>query len=232
MKEIFKNVREKLTSKYLDNNSLKRGNILKNIRDQLSAKYLEKKDSKRTKKFKPRIKARLRKNKQIINKNIDNFFGWVKGAELVELKECNTAEDPVRPELDVSFRISNGRKIYGVKYKKEIHAVMCFAFTNKVPKNVEELDKFSQDAYLQSTLRGQNVGQIAIAYTVWSKKKGGGKLIVNEVFKKIKKSNHLNRLVTLSPLTEMATKFHSKNGAKLLQVNENSQNFEYEIIKK
>ena len=229
MKEIFKNVKEKLTSKYLDNNNLKSGNILKNVKDQLTAKYLEKKS---TKKFKPRIKARLRKNKQIINKNIDNFFGWVKGAELVELKQCNTAEDPVRPELDVSFRTSNGRKIYGVKYKKEIHAVMCFAFTNKVPKNVEELDKFSQDAYLQSTLRGQNVGQIAIAYTVWSKKKGGGKLIVNEVFKKIKRSNHLNRLVTLSPLTEMATKFHSKNGAKLLQVNENSQNFEYEIIKK
>ena len=40
----------------------------------------------------------------------------------------------------------------------------------------------------------QNVGQIAIAYTVWSKKKGGGKLIVKEVYKKIKKSNHLNRL--------------------------------------
>ena len=229
MKEIFKNVKEKLTSKYLDNNNLKSGNILKNVKDQLTAKYLEKKS---TKKFKPRIKARLRKNKQIINKNIDNFFGWVKGAELVELKQCNTAEDPVRPELDVSFRTSNGRKIYGVKYKKEIHAVMCFAFTNKVPKNVEELDKFSQDAYLQSTLRGQNVGQIAIAYTVWSKKKGGGKLIVNEVFKKIKRSNHLNRLVTLSPLTKMATKFHSKNGAKLLQVNENSQNFEYEIMKK
>ena len=231
MKEIFKNVKEKLTSKYLDNNSFKSGNILKDVKDQLTAKYLEKKSSKSIKKFKPRIKARLRKNKQIINKNIDNFFGWIKGAELVELKECNTAEDPVRPELDVSFRTSNGRKIYGVKYKKEIHAVMCFAFTNKVPKNVEELDKFSQDAHLQSTLRGQNVGQIAIAYTVWSKKKGGGKLIVNEVFKKIKKSNHLNRLVTLSPLTKMATKFHSKNGAKLLQVNENSQNFEYEIIK-
>ena len=232
MKEIFKNVKEKLTSKYLENNSLKSSNILKNVKDQLTAKYFEKKTSKNTKKFKPRIKARLRKNKQIINKNIDNFFGWIKGAELVELKQCNTSEDPVRPELDVSFRTSNGRKIYGVKYKKEIHAVMCFAFTNKVPKNVEELDKFSQDAYLQSTLRGQNVGQIAIAYTVWSKKKGGGKLIVNEVFKKIKSSNHLNRLVTLSPLTKMATKFHSKNGAKLLQVNENSQNFEYEIIKK
>ena len=108
---------------------------------------------------------------------------------------------------------------------------MCFAFTNKVPKNVEELDKFSQDAYLQSTLRGQNVGQIAIAYTVWSKKKGGGKLIVKEVYKMIKKSNHLNRLVTLSPLTEMAKKFHLRNGAELLQVNEQTQNFEYKVIK-
>ena len=208
MREIFKNVRNKLAEKYLDNSSLKT-----------------------SKKFKPRIKARIRKNKQIINKNIHDFFGWVKGAELVELKDCNTSEDPVRPELSVSFRKNYGRKIYGVKYKKEIYAVMCFAFTNEVPKNVEELDRFSQDAHLQSTYRGQNVGQIAIAYTVWSKKKGGGKLIVKEVYKKIKESNHLNRLVTLSPLTKMATKFHSKNGAKLLQVNETTQNFEYEIIK-
>ena len=109
---------------------------------------------------------------------------------------------------------------------------MCFAYTNKIPKNIIELDKFSHDAFLQSTQRGQNVGKIAIAYTVWSKKRGGGKLIVKEVFKKIKKSNHLNRLVTLSPLTEMATKFHSKNGAKLLQVNETTQNFEYKVSKK
>ena len=130
------------------------------------------------------------------------------------------------------MRTSYGRKIYGVRYKNEIHAVMCFAFTNKVPKDVRQLDKFSHDAFLQSTQRGQTVGQIAIAYTVWSKKRGGGKLIVKEVFKKIKKSNHLNRLVTLSPLTDMATKFHLRNGAKLLQVNESTQNFEYIVRKK
>ncbi len=184
------------------------------------------------KKFKTRIKARLRKNKQILNKNLDNFFDWIKGAELVELKKCNTDEDPVRPELDNSFRRSFGRKIYGVKYRGEIYAVMCFAYTNKIPKSVKELDKFSHDAFLQSAQRDQKVGQIAIAYTVWSKKKGGGKLIVKEVFKKIKKSNHLNRLITLSPLTEMATRFHSKNGAKLLQINETTQNFEYKVMKK
>ena len=184
------------------------------------------------KKLRPRIKARLRKNKQIINKNIGNFFDWIKGAELVELNECNTNEDPVRPELDNVFRRSYGRKIYGVKYMGEIHAVMCFAYTNRIPKNVNELEKFSHDAFLQSAQRDQNVGQIAIAYTVWSKKKGGGKLIVNEVFKKIKKSNHLDRLITLSPLTDMATRFHTSNGAKLIQVNDTTQNFEYIVTKK
>tara|TARA_B100001057_G_scaffold332436_1_gene332831 strand:- start:1648 stop:2214 length:567 start_codon:yes stop_codon:yes gene_type:complete len=182
------------------------------------------------KKLKQVIRERIKKNKQIISKNIGDFFDWVKGAELIELKKCNVEEDPVRPELDNVFRRSYGRKIYGVKYGGEIHAVMCFAYTNQIPKNVEELEKFSHDAYLQSAQRDQNIGRIAIAYTVWSKKKGGGKLIVKEVFKKIKKSNHLNRLITLSPLTQMATKFHSRNGAKLLQINETTQNFEYKII--
>ena len=237
MREIFKIVKDKLASKYLKNSSEKsfsKREIFKIVKNQLASKYLRNDSvkglSKSAKKFKPRIKARIRKNKRIITKNIEDLFGWIKGAELVELKECNTTEDPVRPELDNSFRTSYGRKIYGVKYKGEIHAVMCFAYTNEIPKSVEELDRLSQDAHLQSTLRGQSVGKIAIAYTVWSKKKGGGKLIVKEVFKKVKRSNHLNRLVTLSPLTNMATKFHKKNGAKLLQVNEKTQNFEYKVI--
>ena len=204
--------------------------ILKNVKEKLVSKYQKNTNSKKTKRFKSRIKARIRKNRQSISKNIDSFFDWVKGAELIELKECNTNEDPVRPELDNVFRRSYGRKIFGVKYGGEIHAVMCFAYTNKIPKDVNEMDKLSHDAYLQSAQRDQNIGQIAIAYTVWSKKKGGGKLIVKEVFKKIKKSNHLNRLVTLSPLTEMATKFHTRNGAQLLQINETTQNFEYKIL--
>ena len=167
--------------------------------------------------------------KRKIDKKIDNFFSWIKGAELVELKSCNTMDDPVRPELDIVFRRSYGRKIFGVKYKREICAIMCFGFTNEIPKNVKELDLMTKDAYLKSAQRDQNIGQIAIAYTIWSKKRGGGKLIVKEVFKMVKKSNHLNRLVTLSPLTEMARNFHLNNGAVELQVNEETQNFEYKI---
>ena len=190
----------------------------KTINEKIKQKFSENKES-------------LSKVKSNIEKKIKNFYDWVKGAELVELEKCDISDDPVRPELSNDFRTSYGRKIFGVKYQNEIHAVMCFAFTNNIPKTVEELETYSKDAFLQSTHRDQNVGKIAIAYTVWSKKKGGGKLIVKEVYKMIKKSNHLNRLVTLSPLTEMARRFHLRNGAIELQVNEESQNFEYKVIK-
>ena len=122
-------------------------------------------------KIKTRLKESIKKNRQIINKQLSDFFDWVKGAELVSLKECKTIEDPVRPELDNDFRTSYGRKIYGVKYQDEIHAVMCFAYTNKIPKSVEELEKLSTDAFLQSAMRDQTGGKMAIAYTVWSKKR-------------------------------------------------------------
>ena len=172
----------------------------------------------------------MEKFKSGLKEKIHNFFDWIKGAKLVELQTCDINEDPIRPELDVKFRTSYGRKIFGVKYKNEICAIMCFGFTNEIPKTIEEFDLMTKDAHLQSTSwRNENVGKIAIAYTVWSKKKGGGKLIVKEVFKKIKKSNHLNRLITLSPLTEMARNFHLRNGAKELSVNKETQNFEYKV---
>ena len=150
--------------------------------------------------------------------------------QLVELFNINCSEDPVRPELDISFRRKHGRKIYGLKDDEgDIAAIMCFAFTNDVPKTVKEMDLLSYDAWMQSTHRAGVQGNIAIAYTGWAKKRGGGRAIVNEVYKMVKESNHLNRLVTLSPLTEMARNFHIKNGAKELQVNKESQNFEYDI---
>lgn len=148
--------------------------------------------------------------------------------KLVELPYINVNDDPVRPELDLTFRQTYGRKILGLRDDEgDISAIICFAFTDEVPKTVDELKKFSYDTALKATKGIQ--GSIAIAYTVWAKKKGGGRAIMNEVFKRVKKSNHLNRLVTLSPLTKMARNFHIKNGAKELQVNETSQNFEYDI---
>ena len=55
-----------------------------------------------------------------IKDRVDNFFKWVKGSELVELTDIDVSEDPVRPELDLEFRTSYGRKIYGLKYEDSI----------------------------------------------------------------------------------------------------------------
>ena len=157
----------------------------------------------------------------MINKwknNLEDFFKWVKGTELVELDDIDVTEDPVRPELTLGFRISNGRKIFGLKFEDKIEAIMCVAFCPEVPFTVREMDYMSRV--------NDDEGVIAVAYTVWSRKRGAGKEIVKKI-SKWAKNNKIQRLVTLSPLTPMATHFHIKNGAKQVHINEETQNFEY-----
>ena len=153
--------------------------------------------------------------------SVDDFFKWVKGTELVELDDIDVSEDPVRPELTLGFRITQGRKIFGLKYNDEIEAIVCVAFCPEVPFTVREMDYMSR----------VKDGDIAIAYTVWSRKRGAGR----EIIQKLREwtiEHNFKRLVTLSPLTPMATHFHVKNGAKQVHINEETQNFEYELQQK
>lgn len=125
--------------------------------------------------------------------------------------------DPVRPELDVKFKTAPGRGVYGLLGSDGTYkAFMCYAFTSSVPKCVDELDAL--------TTRD---GQIVVPYTVWSREKGAGREIINKVIDFIRGSNVAERVVTLSPLTEMARRFHLRNRAMELQVNETTVNFEY-----
>ena len=154
--------------------------------------------------------------------NINDFYRWVKGSELVELDDIDVSEDPVRPELTLGWRIVNGRKIFGLKFKEQIEGIICVAFTYDIPTTVKELDMMSELAYLKDQKK------IAVAYTVWSRKKGAGKEIINKVLEYAKKHN-IEKVVTLSPLNPMATHFHIRNGAKQISINELTQNFEYKI---
>ncbi len=120
-----------------------------------------------------------------------DFFKWIKKTELVELNEINPEDDPVRPELDNNFRTARGRKIFGLKYNDEIEGVVCIAFTNELPATVKELDLMSVN---------EDNSQIAIAYTLWSLKKGAGKKIMKELLKYMKKQNNIDSIMTLSPL--------------------------------
>lgn len=158
--------------------------------------------------------------------NLHDFFKWVKGTKLVELDDIDVSEDPVRPELTLGFRITNGRKIFGLQYDDNIEAIVCVAFCPEVPFTVREMDYMSQAA----NQNGQR-GEIVVAYTVWSRKRGAGR----EIIQKLREwtiEHNFKRLVTLSPLTPMATHFHVKNGAKQVHINEETQNFEYELQQK
>ena len=155
---------------------------------------------------------------KIWKNKVDDFFKWIKGTELVELDNIDVSEDPVRPELALGFRITHGRKIFGLKYNNEIEAIICVAFCPEIPYTVREMDYMS---------RVDN-GEIAIAYTVWSRKRGAGREIIIKLREWVIKNNY-KRLVTLSPLTPMATHFHIKNGAKQIKVSEDTQNFEYKL---
>ena len=92
--------------------------------------------------------------------------------KLEELSYIDVNEDPVRPELSLEFRQAYGRKIFGIRDEEgDIAAIMCFAFTHEIPKSVEEMDTMSKDAAMQAIHRAGVQGSIAIAYTVWAKKK-------------------------------------------------------------
>ncbi len=128
--------------------------------------------------------------------------------------------DPVRPELDVQFKTSPGRGVFGLQDSAGIYrAFLCYARTTQVPANVEELEKYTDIN-----------GHIVIPYTVWSFQRGAGREIINEVLEMVKNGDFgVDRVVTLSPQTEMARKFHLRNEATEFRMNESTVNFEYLI---
>ena len=123
-------------------------------------------------------------------------------------------KDSVRPHIKASVRMAPGRDMYHI----DEQAFVCLAYLDRVPADEE-------------TLLSANVGPIVVAYTVWSLKKGLGRQIILDLQKMINDTWRFKRLVTLSPKTEMATKFHLSNGAELIAENMLSNNFEYFLEK-
>ena len=76
---------------------------------------------------------------KVIKDSIENFFKWVSNSELVELTDIDCSEDPVRPELDLEFRTSFGRKIFGLKANNEIQGIICVAYCNDIPQRWNDL---------------------------------------------------------------------------------------------
>jgi len=134
-------------------------------------------------------------------------------------------DDPVRPRFSYEWRTSLGREVWVWENDTtgDVDAIVCTAYTNDIPTSEDELELFSMMAAING---GQS--NTAVFYTIWSYKPGAGRTLLNSLAAELCQSRrNLTRWVTLSPITEMATQFHLRNGATLLQVNSTTQNFDY-----
>lgn len=126
-------------------------------------------------------------------------------------------DDPVRPELDMDFRLAEGREVYGLYNGTILLAVLCAAYVTQIPHTVTELRAWSLP-----------LGTSVVFYTVWSYCRGAGHTIIQFARTHILQEHpNLEHLVTLSPKTTMAHDFHLKNGATLLSENAESDTYEY-----
>jgi len=67
-------------------------------------------------------------------------------------------------------------------------------------------------------------------YTIWSYVPRAGRNLALKTVEHIRETySNVNRILTLSPKTDLARKFHLSNGAIELKTNETTVNFEYRI---
>ena len=124
-------------------------------------------------------------------------------------------DDPVRPDIPVEFRVTNNRFVSALVEGKP-RAMVCVSFHNFVPSAIQELE--------QTTVEPDT----AIFYTIWSYVPGAGAELLRETVAGIRRQfPHIKNFVTLSPKTELARRFHLKNGARVMRENAETVNYEY-----
>jgi hypothetical protein len=125
-------------------------------------------------------------------------------------------DDPVRPEISKDFRVSDGRMVAALVDEEQPEAMVCVSFHDFVPEDVKDLNT---TAVVPTT---------AVFYTIWSYKAGKGKELLIQAVREIQKTHpSVTRFVTLSPKTDIARRFHLRNGAIIFRENVDSTNYEY-----
>ena len=130
-------------------------------------------------------------------------------------------DDPVRPEIPTEYRVSDGRMVAALAENDDKpEAMVCVSFHDFIPSDVKDLDNTA------------TVPTTAIFYTIWSYKSGKGQELLRAAVKGIQEQYpSVTRFVTLSPKTELAKRFHIKNGAIIFRENVSTTNYEYVITK-
>jgi hypothetical protein len=106
--------------------------------------------------------------------------------------------------------------MYVLKDGDKTEAVTCVKFLNSIPEAVEDMAGLVESA------------TTAVFYTIWSYAAGAGRTLIQEAQKSIEAEfPGIDTYVTLSPKTEMARRFHLKNGAGIYRENSTTINYIY-----
>jgi hypothetical protein len=125
-------------------------------------------------------------------------------------------DDPVRPHIPLEQRINEAAEILILKAGEDILAATCMQWLSSVPETEEDLVNMGKDK------------QVAVFYTIWSYAPGAGAALLKAAAEwLLKDHSNIKGIVTLSPQTPMAERFHLKNGAKIRKTNETTVNYEY-----
>jgi hypothetical protein len=129
------------------------------------------------------------------------------------------ADDPVRPELPIEFRVNSQAEIFLLcdDLKQTPAAAVCVAYRSWIPPDLHGLSQLPDGE-----------ASVAVFYTIWSYRAGDGRRLITLARDHISQSRpQITRYVTLSPPTEMARIFHLRNGAEVFRVNSDSVNYLY-----
>lgn len=125
-------------------------------------------------------------------------------------------DDPVRPDIPSEFRVDRNRFVAALVEDERPASMVCVSMHDFVPESVQDLN------------RTVDAPTTAVFYTIWSYKPGSGANLLRQVVKEIQ-SRHptVTNFVTLSPKTELARKFHLRNGASIFRENPDTVNYLY-----
>jgi hypothetical protein len=127
------------------------------------------------------------------------------------------SHDPVRPHIPAEQRVGNNKDIFVLNGEDGApRAITCVSYQNSIPTAEHELFSAIDEP------------DTAVFYTIWSYKPGAGRELIFDAVRYIKANKpNITKFVTLSPKTEMARRFHTKNGAIIFRENAESTNYEY-----
>jgi hypothetical protein len=127
------------------------------------------------------------------------------------------SDDPVRPSIPQTVRVGDNRDIFVLRNPDDsAQAITCVSYQNRIPTTESELFELT------------DTPDVAVFYTIWSYAPGAGRALIFDAVRHIREhKSSIQRFVTLSPPTEMARRFHLKNGAQVLRTNSDTVNYEY-----